>query len=98
MIRKRILKKEMICCENSEKARLQEIYDQIEDLKSELEDLVDGLGDDDDDDAEDALETAIEGLDTTINALDDLVDTGSVRITVTGENAAELLTKIQTLL
>ena len=32
---------------NSEKARLQEIYDQIEDLKSELEDLVDGLGDDD---------------------------------------------------
>ena len=41
---------------NSEKARLQEIYDQIEDLKSELEDLVDGLGDDDDDDAEDALE------------------------------------------
>jgi hypothetical protein len=37
-------------------------------------------------------------LDTTIDALDDLVDTGSVRITATGENAAELLTKIQTLL
>ena len=79
---------------NSEKARLQEIYDQIEDLKSELEDLVDGLGDDDDDDAEDALETAIEGLDTTINALDDLVDTGAVFHTLTAVKLAEVLTCI----
>ena len=78
----------------SEKDRLQEIYDQIEDLKSELEDLVDDL---DDDDEEDALETAIEGLDTAIDALDDFVDTGSVRITVTNSNAAEMLKALQKL-
>ena len=77
-----------------EKDRLQEIYDQIEDLKSELEDLVDDL---DDDDEEDALETAIEGLDTAIDALDDFVDTGSVRITVTNSNAAEMLKALQKL-
>ena len=80
----------------SEKERLQEIYDELEDLKSELEDLVDGLDDDEDDDG-DALETAIEGLETAIDALDDLVDTEGVRITVTGDNAAELLNKIQAL-
>ena len=79
---------------HSEKDRLQEIYDQIEGLKSELEDLVDNL---DDDDEEDALETAIEGLDTAIDALDDFVDAGSVRITVTADNAAEMLKALQKL-
>lgn len=81
----------------SEKARLQEIYDQIEGLKSELEDLVDGL-DDDDEDEEETIQEAIDSLENAVDALDELVDTGSVRITVTGENAAELLTKIQALL
>ena len=69
-------------------------HDQIESLKSELEDLVDDL---DNDDEEDALETAIEGLDTAVDALDDLVDTGSVRITMTGDNAAEMLKALQKL-
>ena len=79
----------------SEKARLQEIYDQIEGFKSELEDLVDSF---DDDDEEEAIQAAIDSLEDTVDALDDLVDTESVRITVTGDNAAELLTKLQTLL